>query len=185
MVVVAPGDPIEAAHATRAVTAHSGPCYLRLGKAGEPLVHKGPIDFQLGRAITVYEGRDITIIATGAMLEPCSRAAAVLEESGVSTRLLSMHTIKPIDAEAICRAADQTGAILTVEEHSVIGGLGGAVAEVLAQQRSSHPPFRIMGLHDNFCREIGSQEHLRITYGLAVPDIVKAARTLAGQAVAK
>ena len=183
MIVVAPGDPAEAAHATRAVAAHSGTCYLRLGKAGEPKVHGGPIDFRLGRALTVTEGRDITIIATGAMLEPCRRAAAGLAESGVSTRLLSMHTIKPIDAEAICRAANETGAILTVEEHNVIGGLGGAVSEVLAQQRGSHPPFRIMGLQDSFCREVGSQEHLRKTCGLSVPDIIKTARRLIGQTV--
>ena len=183
MTVVAPGDPVEAEYATRAVAAFPGPCYLRLGKAGEPLVHKRPIDFQLGRALTVTEGRDITIISTGAMLEPCFRAAERLEAGGLSIRLVSMHTVKPLDADAVCRAADETGAIMTVEEHQVLGGLGGAVAEVLAQQRPTHPPFRILGIKDAFCRVVGGQDYLRKASGLSVEDIERTARELVGQSV--
>lgn len=178
MTVVAPGDPIEAEHATRAIAALDGPCYLRLGKTGEPQVHIKPIDFKLGRAIVVAEGTDLTIISTGAVLSMCSEAVETLSGSGVSVRLLSMHTIKPIDAAAICAAARETGAIMTVEEHSVIGGLGGAVAEVLAQNSSRYIPFRIMGLNDDFCRVVGSQDYLRAVCGLTSERIVHNAHSL-------
>jgi transketolase len=178
MTVVAPGDPLEAEHATRAVAALEGPCYLRLGKAGEPSVHAGPIDFQLGKAITVCEGKEITIISTGGMLHPCFEAAQALALSGLSVRLLSMHTVKPLDTAAVLAAARETSAILTVEEHSVIGGLGGAVAEVLAQESPLRAGFRIMGLPDQFCRTVGSQDHLRKVCKLSADDIQAAARDL-------
>jgi transketolase len=181
MTVVAPGDPLEAESAARAVAAHDGPCYLRLGKAGEPKVHAGPIDFRLGRALTVRDGRDLTIVTTGAMLHSCARAADALAASGVSTRLLSMHTVKPLDRDAVLAAAAETGAILSVEEHSVVGGLGGAVAEVLAQSAPRRVPFRILGL-DGFCRVVGSQDHLRAACGLSVDDLVRAGGELAGEA---
>lgn len=180
MVVVAPGDPVEAEHATRAVAAHQGPCYLRLGKAGEPVVHQGPIDFKLGKALTVREGRDVTLISTGAMLHSCAKAVDALAAQGVKARLLSMHTLKPLDGEAVLEAAAETGGILTVEEHSVLGGLGGAVAELLAQHAPRKVPFKILGLPDRFCREVGSHEHLRKVSGLAVEDIVRGARALRG-----
>lgn len=178
MTVVAPGDPVEAAHATRAVAALVGPCYLRLGKAGEPRVHEGSIDFRLGKAIEVRKGTDITIISTGGMLQPCDEAVNGLGRSGLSARLLSMHTLKPLDVEAILTAARETRAILTVEEHSVIGGLGGAVAEILAQQSPRRVGFRIMGLPDQFCRTVGGQDYLRKACGLSAPDIEAAARGL-------
>lgn len=178
MTVVAPGDPVEAEHATRAVAAVKGPCYLRLGKAGEPRVHAGPVDFVLGKAITVCEGKDITIISTGGMLHPCFEAAKVLAASGMSVRLLSMHTVKPLDVRAVLAAARETSSILTVEEHSVIGGLGGAVAEVLAQERACRARLRIMGLPDRFCRTVGSHAYLRQVCNLALGDIIAAAREL-------
>ncbi len=178
MTVVAPGDPLEVAYATRAVAALEGPCYLRLGKAGEPRVHDGPIDFKLGQALRVREGTDITIISTGGMLHPCVEAVKGLVHSGVSARLLSMHTIKPLDREAILAAARETSAILTVEEHSVVGGLGGAVSEVLAQHSPRQVGFRILGLPDQFCRIVGGQEYLRNASGLSVADIQAAARGL-------
>ena len=178
MTVVAPGDPVEADFATRAVAALEGPCYLRLGKAGEPVVHDKPVDFKLGRAIRVSEGKDLTMISTGGMLRSCQLAARELGSSGLSVRLLSMHTVKPIDADAVCRAAEETSAMMTVEEHSVLGGLGGAVAEVLAQHAPRKVPFRILGLPDRFCREVGSHEHLRTVCGLSPEHIAAAARAL-------
>lgn len=181
MVVVAPGDPIEAEHATRAVAAHQGPCYLRLGKAGEPIVHRETIDFKLGKALTVREGGDLTLISTGAMLHSCVKAADALAAEGISVRLLSMHTIKPMDDQAVLAAAAETDAILTIEEHSIVGGLGGAVAEVLAQHAGRYVPFRILGLPDDFCRVVGSQDFLRGKMGLSVDHIVSAAKALAGE----
>lgn len=178
MTVLAPGDPVEAEWATRAAAAHDGPCYLRLGKAGERVVHKGEARFELGRAAQLRDGEDVTLISTGAMLESCLTAADQLRGSGLSTRVLSMHTLKPFDADAVRKAAQETSAVMTVEEHSVIGGLGSAAAEALAQAPGRAAAFRIMALPDRFCREVGGQEHLRAVSGLSVEDIVGNARAL-------
>lgn len=183
MTVVAPGDPLEAAHATRAIAALDGPCYLRLGKAGEPAVHAGPIEFKLGRAITVKEGSDLTIISTGAMLHHCLAASTLLAAENISVRLLSMHTVKPLDVEAVISASHETGAVMTVEEHSIVGGLGGAVAEALSQHATKTVPFRILGLPDQFCRIVGSQEYLRSATGLSTAAIAAAGKKLLQRAV--
>ena len=108
MLVVAPGDPVEAQAATKAIVEHSGPCYLRLGRAGEPSVHSAKLDFNLGKAIKVREGHDITIIATGSMLYNALESAEHLAQNGIQTRVLSMHTIKPLDTDAILDAARET-----------------------------------------------------------------------------
>lgn len=160
MTVVAPADPVETILATRAIAEMDGPCYLRLGKAGEKVIHSGHPDFKLGRAILVREGTDATLIASGSVLQLCLEAAADLAKAGISTRVLSMHTIKPIDKEALRRASAETKAIVTVEEHNVVGGLGSAVAETLAYS-SQHPPLRRIGIPDIFCRRAGSQNYLR------------------------
>lgn len=178
MTVVAPGDPIEAVHATRAVAALEGPCYLRLGKAGEPAVHAGEIDFRLGHALTVREGRDLTVISIGGMLKPCADAVDLLAKDGVKVRLLSMHTLKPFDAEAVLKAASETGGILTVEEHSAVGGLASATAEVLAKASGARTAFRSLSLPDSFCREIGSHEYLRRFNGLTADDVAKMVREM-------
>lgn len=181
IIVVAPGDPVETEHAVRAIAGQEGPAYLRLGKAGEPIVHQKPIEFRLGRALRVTEGTDLTIFSTGAMLHSCKAASEILQACGISTRLLSMHTIKPIDEESICRAALETSAIMTVEEHSIVGGLGSAVSEVLVQKGQRKVPFKIMGLQDRFCSIVGSQDYLRSAYGLSVENIVKNAKDLLGE----
>jgi transketolase len=173
IVVVAPGDPVEAARATAAVAAHPGPAYLRLGRAGEPTVHQGPIEFSLGKAVTVRSGSDLTLISTGAMLPVAMEVAGELSER---VRVLSMHTIKPLDVDAVLRAARETGAIFTLEEHSITGGLGGAVAEVLAESGELRIPFKRIGLPPIFSSHVGTQEYLRARYGMAVVDIVKTVR---------
>ena len=173
MIVVAPGDPMEAAMATAAVAAHPGPCYLRLGRAGEPIIHQGPIEFSLGKAITVRDGDDVTLISTGAMLPV---AIDVAEELPWQTRVLSMHTLNPLDEDAIVRAARETGGIFTLEEHSIIGGLGGAVAEILAESGGLSIPFKRLGLPPVFSSHIGTQEYLRMRYGLAAADITRTIR---------
>jgi transketolase len=160
MTVVAPGDPIETRLATRAIAATAGPCYLRLGKAKEPVVHDREPEFRLGEAIVVRPGRDATLISTGGMLEESVAAAARLAAGGIDARVLSMHTIKPLDAGAVLRAARETGAVVTVEEHSVTGGLGSAVAEVLAEA-GSPGRFRRFGMPDRLSHEVGKQESLR------------------------
>jgi len=166
MTVVSPGDPIEAALATKAVTAYDGPCYLRLGKAGEPVVHEDEPRFELGRALMLRDGSDLTLIATGSMLATAAAVAARLSAKGLSVRLLSMHTIKPLDAEAVAAAATETKLIFTLEEHSVEGGLGGAVAEVLAELEPGHAQLKRIGLRPEFNKVVGDQRYLKAMHGL-------------------
>jgi transketolase len=180
MVVVAPADPVEARAATRAIVAHPGPCYIRLGKAGEPNVHLGPIDFELGRAIRVREGSDLTLISTGGMLGTALDVADRLASRGVATRVLSMHTLKPLDEEAVRAAARETGAIATLEQHSVLGGLGSAVAEVLAELDGGarRVPFRRIGVPSAFSERVGSQKWLEQHHGLDEAGVLARVETL-------
>jgi len=166
LTVVAPGDPVEARAATRAVVAHQGPCYLRLGKAGEPIVHDGPIAFELGKAIRLRDGRHATLITTGGMLKTATLAADRLEAAGISVRVVSMHTLKPLDEQEVLAAARETGACFTIEEHSVIGGLGSAVAEVLSEADCPKVPFKRLGMPSAFSPHIGSQAYLLKQHGL-------------------
>jgi transketolase len=178
MVVVAPGDPREAEAATAAVAAHPGPCYLRLGRAGETSVHRAEIDFQLGKAIQIQDGKDCTLISTGGLLETAVHVAQSLDEFGVQARVLSMHTLKPLDTEAVASAALETNAVFTLEEHSVIGGLGSAVAEFLAETSETSVVFKRFGLPSAFSSVVGTQEYLRAEHGLSVPSIVLSIRTI-------
>ncbi len=178
MVVMAPGDPVEVEHATRAIAAYGGPCYMRLGRAGEPRIHDMNIPFQLGRAIRIREGNDVTLVSTGDLLRTAIDVAEVLEKDGVHVRVLSMHTVKPLDTEEILEAAGETGAVVTIEEHSVVGGLGGAVAEVLAECDQFRGSFRRLGLPSAFSNCIGSQEYLRSKHGLSRDGIVESVRQL-------
>jgi transketolase len=173
LAVVAPGDPVEARAATRAIIAYRGPCYLRLGKAGEPVVHQSPIDFELGKAIHMREGRDATLISTGGILQNVVRAAERLAKEGIETRVLSMHTLKPFDEGAVLAAARETGAIFTIEEHSIVGGLGSAVAELLAESDGTKPPFKRIGVPSGFSPHIGSQEYMQECHGLTDAGIAK------------
>ncbi|MBI2328724.1 MAG: transketolase [Chloroflexi bacterium] len=175
MTVIAPGDPIEAALATREAAEFPGPCYLRLARTGDPVVHEAVPDFQIGKAITVRNGDDITLVASGGILYNTVQAAKQLEQKGIKPRVLSMHTVKPLDAEALLAAATETKAIITIEEHSIIGGLGGAVAEVLAESGISGIAFRRVGIKDCFCFEVGSQAYLCKYYSLSAEDIVNEA----------
>jgi transketolase len=172
MTVIAPGDPVETMLATRAVAQWPGPCYLRIGKAGEPRVHTQEPPFELGKAITVRPGRDATLISTGAMLQATLAAAEELAADDIDVRVLSMHTLKPLDKGAIQRAALETPAIVTVEEHSVIGGLGSAVAELLAELGMPGLKFRRFGVPDCPGHEVGTQEYLRGRLG-SLPRLVR------------
>jgi transketolase len=173
MTVVAPGDPIEARLATRAVVAHDGPAYLRLGKSGEPAVHEKEPAFELGRAITLREGSDVTLIASGGMLATADKVARRLAEQDLGVRLLSMHTIKPLDREAVTRAASETRYVFTLEEHSVEGGLGGAVAEVIAEADPGHAPLKRIGLRPEFNKTVGDQNYLKAMHGLDEESVLK------------
>jgi transketolase len=166
MTVLAPGDPVEVAAATWAVAANPGPAYLRLGRDGEPVIHEATLPWTLGKAIPVRRGQHLTLISTGAMLASAVAAAELLAEEGFRARVLSMHTLKPLDVEAVVAAAQETGLVVTIEEHSVVGGLGSAVAEVLCEADVSDVRFRRIGLPSTFCKVVGDQDYLRKYYGL-------------------
>lgn len=172
MTVVAPGDPVEAELLCRASAAHPGPMYIRLAKRGEPVIHEALPAFEIGKAIPVCEGGDATLIACGALLACARDAAHILKRSGIHARVLSMHTIKPLDHEAIMRSARETGAVVTIEEHSIIGGLGSAVAEVLAES-AANPLFRRIGVRDVFSHTVGDQAWLRDFHGLTAEKIAE------------
>jgi transketolase len=174
MSVVAPGDPEEAAAATEAVAAHNGPCYLRLGRAGEQKVHNRRINFQLGKAIQVRQGRDLTMISTGGMLQTAVDTADALSYRGLQARVLSMHTLKPLDTDAVLAAARETDAIFTLEEHSIIGGLGSAVAETLAESAEREVGFKRFALPSAFACKSGTQAYLRAQFGLGVESLTDA-----------
>jgi transketolase len=176
MTVVAPGDPVEARAATAALASTPGPAYLRLGKAGEATWHKAAIDFRLGRAIQMRDGHDLTILSTGGVLGIAIEAARRLDATGCSTRLLSMPSLVPLDTDAIAKAASETAAILTVEEHG-IGGLGTMTAEVLASIRTAIP-FHPVRLGRDPIRLAGSQEELRSAQGVSVEGILVVAKKL-------
>ena len=173
MTVVAPGDPVEARLATRAVVALDGPCYLRLGKAGEPVVHTAEPDFELGRAITIRDGSDVALIACDGMLATADKASRSLEEKGLSVRLISMHTIRPLDRDAVTRAAAETKLVITLEEHSVDGGLGGAVAEVMAEMEAPRASLKRIGLRPEFNKVVGDQNYLKALHGLDDAGVMK------------
>lgn len=169
MVVVAPGDSLEAGQATAAIARHPGPCYLRLGRAGEPTVH-GSLEFKLGKAVRIRRGNDLSLIATGGMLPIAAEVVRRLELDGLEAGLWSMHTLKPLDVEAVQEAA-ANGRLFTLEEHSVIGGLGSAVAEVLCEAGYSGT-FRRIALPDAFAPCAGSTEYLRRSNGLDVESVL-------------
>jgi transketolase len=178
MTVIAPCDPIEAALATQAAATLDGPCYLRLAKTGDPVVHNTLPDFRTGKAITIRDGADLTIVACGGIILNAIKAAGQLERRGIQTRVLSMHTVKPLDTDAVLAAVRETGTVISIEEHSIVGGLGSAVAETLSESGITNIIFKRMGINGCFCTEVGSQEYLRHRHALSVEDIVAQATRL-------
>ncbi|MEM6330123.1 MAG: transketolase C-terminal domain-containing protein [Planctomycetota bacterium] len=172
--VVSPGDDWEAGEATAAIAQRPGVCYLRLDRAGAAAGATPEEPFRLGAARTVRQGRDATLIATGGVLSEALAAADELCRSGVSCRVLSLHTLKPLDTRAVAAAAHETGGVVTIEEHTVDGGLGGAVAETLLEQGVAPGFFHRVGLREGFSSVVGSQGYLRKRYGMDAPAIVRA-----------
>lgn len=173
MTVIVPADATETRYAVASAAKHNGPVYLRLGRMAVPELFGDGYDFEIGKAVELADGIDVTIIATGVMVAPARRAADELIAAGFSARVLNMHTIKPIDKETIVKAAQDTGAIVTCEEHSIIGGLGSAVAEVLVE--NVPVPMERVGVMDTF-GESGTPNDLLAKYNLTVADIVQAAK---------
>lgn len=173
MKVIVPADAVETAAVIRWAAEYKGPVYVRLGRAGvEDVTPEGYV-FEPGKSQLLHDGKDVTIIACGAMVGPSVEAVKLLEEAGVSARLVNMASIKPLDEEAIVKAAKETGAIVTVEEHNVYGGLGSAVAEVLVS--TTPVPVERVGVKDTF-GESGTPKELMKKYGLTAEHIVAAAK---------
>lgn len=173
MTVIVPADAAETRQAVLWAAQYQGPVYLRLGRAGVDDIFNEDYTFEHGKAVQIAEGSDLTIIATGIMVGPAVKAAQELKQLGLSARVLNIHTIKPIDKAAIVKAAQDTGAIVTCEEHNIIGGLGSAVAEVLVE---NHPALmERVGVMDTF-GESGTPNALVAKYHLTAADIVKAAQ---------
>jgi transketolase len=175
LAVVVPADPVDTAGAVRAAHALDGPVFIRTSRMPVPIVHPPGHRFELGRAVRLREGQDVTLIANGVMVSRALQAARLLAGAGIDARVLSMATVSPLDREAIVDAARATGAIVTVEEHTVRGGLGGAVAEVVVTE---HPvPMRILGIPGVFA-PTGSAVFLLEHFGLTAEGIRAAAQEL-------
>ena len=170
MTVIVPADGIETEKAIEFAAEYKGPCYIRLGRSNVPDLFDADYKFEIGKAVTVAEGTDVTIIATGIMVAEAKAAAEELSKEGISAGVLNIHTIKPIDSEAIIKAAEKTGCIVTCEEHSIIGGLGSAVAEVLVE--NNPVPMLRLGVNDTF-GESGKPNDLLKKYKLKSSDIVE------------
>lgn len=174
MVVISPSDAVETEAAIEAVAKYNGPCYVRLGRSGVPVINDNEgYKFEIGKGVTLREGKDVAIIATGIMVDAALEACNILAEEGIKARVINIHTIKPIDEELIGKAARETGLIITAEEHSIIGGLGSAVAEVVTSLHAV-PVIRV-GIKDTF-GESGKPTELLKAYGLTSEDIVKAVK---------
>lgn len=174
MTVINPADAVETDAAIKAIAEIDGPCYVRLGRAAVNVINdKDTYKFELGKGVTLKEGNDLTIVATGIMVEAALEAAEMLGKDGISARVINIHTIKPIDRELLVKAAKETGALVTAEEHSVIGGLGSAVSEVLTEE---YPvPVLKVGVQDKF-GESGKPNELLKAYGLTAKDIAEKAK---------
>ena len=169
MVVICPADDVEARAAVRAAVEYEGPVSLRVGRLAVPVFNDpATYKFEIGKGITLKEGKDVTIIATGLEVNESLEAAKMLEADGISAEVINIHTIKPLDTELVCASAKKTGKVVTVEEHSIIGGLGGAVAEALSENQ----PTKMMriGMNDVF-GESGPAKDLIAKYGLDAKSI--------------
>lgn len=178
MTIIMPADAVATRKIVKELAEHQGPAYLRLTKIPMPIIYDEETDFQIGRAVQLRDGNDVTIIAIGDMVIRALEAADLLDNNGIRARVLDMHTLKPVDKGAVVKAAEQTGAIVTVEDHNILNGLGSAVAEVVVENRPV--PMERIGLRDTFA-ESGEYEELLEKYGLNTRHITEAARKVMGR----
>ena len=174
IVVLVPADSIEAKKMIPLVAQHQGPVYVRISRAEMPIIFDDNHKVEIGKGVVVRNGRDITIIANGHMVSRSLEAANLLSSRGMEARVLNIHTVKPLDIPLIRKCAEETGAVVTVEEHSIIGGLGSAVAEAIV--RECPVPVEMVGIADKFTETSRDFDALLDQYGMSVEDIVKAAQ---------
>ncbi len=176
MTVINPADDVSARKLLKASAEMKGPVYVRLGRAAVPVIYDEETDVQIGKALLLREGKDCTVIATGILVSQALEAAEQLSAEGIEVRVLDMHTLKPMDEDAVVRAARETRGIVTVEEHTVIGGLGAAVAQICCQKAPAKVSF--VGIQDTF-GESGKPDELLEKYGLTAAAIADAVRAMA------
>jgi transketolase len=167
--IINPGDPVTIRKAVLAMIKHIGPCYMKIGNPMMPVLYPEDIEFRLGKGITMKEGRDVALIGTGTVLSKAVAASRLLEESGISVRLIDIHTIKPLDRDLLLSAAREVGNIVTIEEHFVAGGLGSAIAEICSQEYPVR--MKMIGINDQYASN-GPYEQLIGKYGLQ-PEQIK------------
>lgn len=159
MVVICPSDDVEARAAVKAAYEYKGPVYMRFGRVAVPVINDNPdYKFEIGKGVTLKDGNDLTIIANGILVSEALQAAEMLAKDGINARVINMHTIKPLDKDLVIKAAKETGKIVTVEEHSVIGGLGSAVADVVSEENLA--PVHKIGVQDVFGESALAEELL-------------------------
>jgi len=173
MTVISPADAVSTKVLVKKAAEMYGPVYLRLGRLDVPVIYPEDAEFEIGKGVCIKEGTDVTLIATGFMVEKALAAAEALKESGVSARVIDIHTIKPLDEEIIIKAAKETGAIVTCEEHNVLGGLGSAVAEVVV--KNFPVPMEMVGVEDSFGKS-GKPADLVEKYSLTAENVIEKAK---------
>lgn len=173
VVVMAPGDLVEAEECTKALAAYQGTAYLRLGRGGEKRIHEKIEDFQIGKAIKVKDGERIAIFSTGAIFEEVQEAYDLLEKDGYHPAVYTFPTVKPIDKEVIEECSKEFNLIVTCEEHNIVGGFGSAVAEVMAEMRQKKAYLLRVGINDEYSVKVGNQKYLRQQYGIDGAGIVR------------
>ena len=174
MVVISPCDAVESRAAVKAAIEHDGPVYLRFGRLDVPIIFdENTYEFEIGKGIEMNDGSDLTIIANGLLVDEAMKAQKILADEGISARVINIHTIKPIDKDIILKAAKETGAIVTAEEHNIIGGLGSAVCEVISE--NNPVPVKRVGINDKFGTS-GTPAQLLELYGLTYKEIVQASK---------
>ena len=178
MTVLAPADSLELRAGLRAALKHDGPVYMRIGKKGEPQMHAREPEFQIGRALTIQQGSDVCLLATGVMLATAVQAAKLLAAEHISARVESFPSVKPLDTARLAELFGRYGVVAVIEEHGRIGGLGGAVAEWLATQEAARARLLSFGTADEFMHEVGTTEYARKRFGLTAENI---AREVAGR----
>ena len=176
MTVTAPSDAAEMTRLMQASLDWPGPMYIRFGKGGDAVISRPDEDFAIGKAILKRPAGEVLLLSTGIATTRCLAAAELLAADGIPCGVLHLHTVKPLDGEAIRVLAARTRLLVTVEEHTVIGGLGSAVLEVVAEMRPAHPLVLRLGIPDAFVKDYGSQEHLLASFGLDPEGIVQAVR---------
>lgn len=176
LTILCPASPLEVKKATQAAYEQEGPVYLRLGTNKEPEIYNNDYLFKIGKGVTLKDGKDITLIGTGSILKDILDAVNKLQQEGITARVINIHTLKPVDKELIMKAIEETKKIITIEDHSVIGGLGSAVAEIIAESGKG-VAFKRIGLHD-FSKGYGSYTQVKELNGIGIGQIIDSVKML-------